>query len=56
MENGFIRPIVDNSNDIDIIGGKHPVVSSIRPFTPNDCQMVDKKFWLISGPNMGGKV
>ena len=57
-ENKYTRPIVDSSNDFEIISGRHPVVlqSVGDNFIPNDCALPnDDNIWLITGPNMSGK-
>lgn len=59
-ENRYCRPIVDNSNALQIISGRHPVIEKAllqEPFTCNDTTLDgDKeKMMLITGPNMSGK-
>jgi DNA mismatch repair protein MutS len=60
-ENNFTRPVVDNSCDIEIEGGRHPVVEKVLPsgesFVPNDLHLNSGKeqIALITGPNMAGK-
>lgn len=56
----YVRPIVDHSNLLEIIDGRHPVVETINrseKFTPNDTLLDDQnsKLLLITGPNMAGK-
>ncbi len=56
----WVRPIVNNSRDFDIVGGRHPVVEqalkrSGEPFVANDCSLTDHNIWLLTGPNMAGK-
>jgi DNA mismatch repair ATPase MutS len=58
-EQNFTRPILNDGRDFKIIGGQHPTVTlgleeQGRSFISNDCVM-DKKVWLITGPNMAGK-
>jgi len=53
-------PIVDDSLDVEIIEGKHPVIESARcheAFTANDTFLDGEKnqLMLITGPNMAGK-
>ena len=61
QENGFVRPILNNSLDHKITGGRHPTVTlgleeQGRAFVSNDCSIGEKeRIWLITGPNMGGK-
>lgn len=57
----YIKPGINDSEDIEIIQGRHPVVERILPpgekFTPNDCTMSnsDTQIILLTGPNMAGK-
>lgn len=58
----YCRPIIDDSLEFAIIGGRHPVVeqalkaASDSPFIANDCDLgKDNRLWLITGPNMAGK-
>ena len=59
-EMNYIMPIVDNSGDIDIKDGRHPVIEKILPsgsFVENDTYL-DKnsnRLAIITGPNMAGK-
>ncbi len=57
-ENNFVKPIINEENEIKIIDGRHPVVESVikSEYTPNDVIM-DKStnILLITGPNMSGK-
>ncbi|MBO4937269.1 MAG: DNA mismatch repair protein MutS, partial [Clostridia bacterium] len=58
--NDYIRPVVDNSRQINIVSGRHPVVEqSIKrnSFVPNDCKLddADNRIMIITGPNMAGK-
>jgi len=59
LERGYHRPEINESNDLVIIEGRHPVVEVIsgRSFIPNDCVIRprDKQLHIITGPNMGGK-
>jgi len=61
-----VRPVVDDSLDFRIVGGRHPVVeqalrrSGAAPFVANDCDLSPAErgpgaIWLLTGPNMGGK-
>ncbi len=56
----FVRPILTDSQTIDIKAGRHPVVESLfedKQFVPNDVFLDDAKHQLtiITGPNMAGK-
>lgn len=57
---GFCRPIVDESDYLEIIGGRHPVVEAScgkERFIPNDTHLdgAQERMMLITGPNMAGK-
>ncbi len=62
-EQGYTRPLVDESLDFEIIEGRHPVVEAAikregsGSFVSNSCFLTPKKdnIWLITGPNMAGK-
>ncbi|MFN3507404.1 MAG: DNA mismatch repair protein MutS [Allorhizobium sp.] len=66
-EQGYCRPLVDDSRMFKITAGRHPVVEqalrrqAASPFIANDCDLSphDTKgpgaIWLLTGPNMGGK-
>lgn len=59
----YCRPIVDNSLDFEIKGGRHPVVETAlknengTTFVCNDCHFdaQHNRIWLLTGPNMAGK-
>ncbi len=55
----YLRPKVNNSKDIMIKDGRHPVVemNSGKGFIPNDTNLSSKsdQVLIITGPNMGGK-
>ena len=60
----YVRPIVDDSLDFAIEGGRHPVVEKAMHadgasgFIANDCQLSkdgEARLWLLTGPNMAGK-
>ncbi|MBN1549613.1 DNA mismatch repair protein MutS [Candidatus Babeliales bacterium] len=58
QEHGYTRPQMHDGNDIEIEHGKHPVIASSlgHQFITNDTQLTDtSSFWIITGPNMGGK-
>ena len=59
-EHQFIRPEIDNTRDLDIHEGRHPVLSVTLgrdAFVPNDCLLEGdgQTFALLTGPNMAGK-
>ena len=59
--NKYIRPIVSDSDKIDIKGGRHPVIEKQlplgEPYIANDVYLDDEKqqIIIITGPNMAGK-
>ncbi|MBR2480292.1 MAG: DNA mismatch repair protein MutS, partial [Clostridia bacterium] len=60
VANGYVRPKVkDNSDDLVIKEGRHPVVEALKrknSFVPNDTVMTkDSRTLIITGPNMAGK-
>ena len=57
-ENNFVRPILSQEKNIEIIDGRHPVVERVSKseYVPNDCLMSEEDITLlITGPNMSGK-
>lgn len=57
----YVKPVLDNSDEIIIKNGRHPVVERIlkagEKFTANDCELSnsDNQIILLTGPNMAGK-
>lgn len=58
-EHHYTRPIVDESDVIDIEEGRHPVIETScmrEKFIPNDTKLDQhQRLLLITGPNMAGK-
>ncbi len=60
-ENHYVRPQIDDSDRLDIVAGRHPVVEKNmaigEDFIANDTHLDTKKeqIWIITGPNMAGK-
>jgi len=56
---GYVRPELTDDFDLDIVGGRHPVVERMMPreqFIPNDvCLTGDARLVILTGPNMAGK-
>ncbi|CAG9295984.1 DNA mismatch repair protein MutS [Celerinatantimonas diazotrophica] len=55
---GYSRPQLDDSEQILIEDGRHPVIeqSTSQPFIANPTQLTDQqRLLIITGPNMGGK-
>jgi DNA mismatch repair protein MutS len=61
ISKNYEKPIIDDSLDIEIINGKHPVIESQlpidKPFIPNSIHLNSKnqQIIMITGPNMSGK-
>ncbi|HTE91671.1 MAG TPA: DNA mismatch repair protein MutS, partial [Terriglobales bacterium] len=59
----YCRPAFDDSSDLEIIGGRHPVIelqefaASSERFVPNDLYLnsTTQAVLVLTGPNMGGK-
>jgi len=55
----YVRPVVDDGFDLEIIGGRHPVVERMMPrdrFIPNDIRLAHgSRMIILTGPNMAGK-
>jgi DNA mismatch repair protein MutS len=68
-ERGYSRPVVEDSEDLEIDDGRHPVVEALLPsdsggFVPNDLRVASRgseavdahgALLVITGPNMAGK-
>ena len=59
-ERNYIKPILNNSDTINIKSGRHPVIEQIvgpGGFVPNDTNLSNtlNQILLITGPNMSGK-
>ena len=61
QERKYVRPVVDESMELDIREGRHPVIESQMPigqsYIPNDVFLDTEKqqIIIITGPNMAGK-
>ena len=61
LKSNYSKPVLDNSKNLKIIMGRHPVIESQlsqeNPYIPNDISLCDKKnqIMMITGPNMSGK-
>ncbi len=56
----YARPAVDESDEIVLRDGRHPVVERLAAqgrFVPNDVTLSlgAERLWLVTGPNMAGK-
>lgn len=57
---GYVRPVIDDSMEIQIVKGRHPVIEQTITnglFVANDTYLNDNdsSLLLITGPNMAGK-
>lgn len=59
VDRRYVRPVVDSSTELDIRGGRHPVVEAMsldERFVPNDLQLdASRRLIVLTGPNMAGK-
>jgi DNA mismatch repair protein MutS len=61
LENNYVRPVVDHSDQIDIKQGRHPVIEKELPleeeYVPNDVFLDtrEQQVIILTGPNMSGK-
>ena len=64
-ENSYVRPLINDSNELYIKDGRHPVLEKVLPmgkYVPNDLRLranvtnsTDTQFMILTGPNMAGK-
>ena len=60
-EHRYIRPVIEDSDVIDIRQGRHPVIETElpidEPYVPNDIRLDQERqqIIIITGPNMAGK-
>ena len=60
-DRGYCRPEVTKDFELDIKGGRHPVIETLMPpgeeYVPNDVHLDNKRQQVIilTGPNMAGK-
>ena len=57
---GYVRPVVDESDVLEIADGRHPIIEQLpdaEPFVPNGTKLngTTDQIMLITGPNMAGK-
>lgn len=59
LENHYVRPTVDESDILEIDGGRHPMVEQLgeESFIANDTHLDcgENRIMVITGPNMAGK-
>ncbi len=56
----YCRPVLDDSDVLEITGGRHPLVERLHeeePFVPNDAHLdtTARQLLVLTGPNMAGK-
>ena len=57
----YVRPVVDDTKEIDIAQGRHPVIETLMPpgeeYVANDIELDTERqqIVVITGPNMSGK-
>ncbi len=60
-EHHYVAPVLDESTDIEITNGRHPVIEKQLPigetYVPNDVILnrTEQQIIMITGPNMSGK-
>ena len=57
---GYVRPVIDDSDALEIEDGRHPIIEQLpdaEPFVPNSTHLncTTDQIMLITGPNMAGK-
>ncbi|MGL5277244.1 DNA mismatch repair protein MutS [Myroides sp.] len=61
LENNYVRPMIDDSYELDIKDGRHPVIEKQlaydTPYITNNVYLNNKEqqIIMITGPNMSGK-
>ncbi len=60
-DNKYVRPVIDDSHDLEIKNGRHPVIEKQLPlgdqYIANDVRLdrEEQQMIMITGPNMSGK-
>ncbi len=61
IKNNYCKPLVNDSNTLEIVGGRHPVIETQmahgEEYIPNDVYLNqhNQQIMIITGPNMAGK-
>jgi len=59
VANRYCRPVVDDSDCLELVASRHPVVETMgmeERFVPNDVTLSgEKRLAILTGPNMAGK-
>lgn len=52
----YVRPQVDDGDELRIVAGRHPFVEQVGNFVPNDVTFTaEERVCVLTGPNMAGK-
>ncbi|MEZ6188374.1 MAG: DNA mismatch repair protein MutS [Planctomycetota bacterium] len=57
-ERGYVRPEVDDTEELEVVDGRHPVLDlTVKRFVPNGVRFGEEpgRIHVITGPNMAGK-
>lgn len=58
QEKGYVRPVMLEDGEMEILDGRHPVVEDQmdkNSYVENSFSSIDGRFALVTGPNMAGK-
>ena len=59
VQQGYVRPVVDDGTELELTACRHPVLERLMPrerFMPNDVRFTAaERVLLVTGPNMAGK-
>ena len=60
QQNNYVRPTINNGDEVNIVEGRHPVVECVLKdtlFVPNDVKLdcQSNRMMILTGPNMSGK-
>lgn len=54
--NDYVRPDLDDSDQLIFKDLRHPIIEKLTQYIPNDCELSStNKTMIITGPNMAGK-
>lgn len=55
IERSYVRATVSDEKKCILTASRHPCLEAQDAFIPNDVELGEKNFLVITGPNMGGK-
>jgi len=55
VENNYVRPLIDNSDLLEVRDGRHPVVETEEDYIANDVNLKNGEIMVVTGPNFSGK-